>query len=110
MIIGEAHLLHLTACVFFARCRIWVAKWDKSVTQPPLLFSGVHVHIVDVKGILHKALVCRGPIKHKDRNASWVYVLENINCMFELLDQLGEIPPHIKALSGVGIFSGFKHG
>ena len=108
MIIREAHLLHLTIYVFFAGCRIWVAEWDKSVAQPLLLFSRVHVHIVDIEGILHEALVYRGPIKHEDRNASWVCVLKNIDCMFELLDQLGEILPHIEALSRVGNLSGFK--
>ncbi len=108
MIVGEAHLLYLTMCVFFAGCRIWVAEWDRSVAQPPLLFSRVHIHIVDVEGVLCKALMCRGPIKYKDRNASWVCVLKDIDCMFELLDQLGEIPPHIEALSRVGNLSGVK--
>ena len=58
VIVWEAHLLHLAMCVFFARCRIWVAEWDRSVAQLPLLPPRVHIHIVDIEGVLCEALVC----------------------------------------------------
>src|SRR5712691_12686531 len=110
MIIGEAHLLHLTTRVFFAGCRFWVAERDYHIAQLPLLLSMAHIHIVDIEGVFGEALVCGGSVKDKDRNMIWMCVLEDLDCVLELIDQLGEIPPCVKALSGVGNLSCFKHG
>ena len=37
-------------------------------------------------------------------------VIKDFDSMLELVDQLVEIPPHIKTLSRVGNLSGFKCG
>jgi hypothetical protein len=73
-----------------------------------LLPSMVHIHIVDIKSVLCEALMCRGLVKHKDRSAIRVGVVKDSDCMSELVDQLGEIPPYVKVLSEVSNLSGFK--
>jgi hypothetical protein len=108
VIIGEAHLLHLTIYVFFARSRPWVAEWDNCVLELLLLPSMVHIHIVDIKSILCQALMCRGWVKYKDRSAITVGVVEDSDCISELVNQLGEIPPWVKVLSRISNLSSFK--
>jgi len=110
VIIWEAHLLHLTMHVVFARWRIWVAKWDHCVVQLPLLPTVLYIHVIDIEGVFCKALMCRGPIKDKDPNTIWMSVLKDLKCMLDLFNQLGEILPCIEALSGVGNLLGFKRG
>ena len=110
MIIGEAHLLHLAMCVFFARFGFWVTEWDRCVTQLPLLLSMAHIYIVDIEGIFSEALMCRELVKDEDCNQIWMCVLEDLDCVLEVLNQLGKIPPCIKALSGVCNLLCFKCG
>ena len=59
VVIQEAHLLHLSTHVFFARCIDWVVEWDDSVVQSSLIVSRVHIHVVDIEGVLHEAFMCR---------------------------------------------------
>ena len=99
VVIQEAHLLHLTACVFFTRCWIWVVEWDHCAPQLPLLPSMVNIHVIDIESVICEALMCRGSVKDKDCGAIWMCVVEHLNCMPELLNQLGEIPPIVMALS-----------
>jgi hypothetical protein len=58
--------------------------------------------------IISKALMCRGPIEYEDRSAIGMCLLEDFDCDLDLIGQLREIPPRIKAFSGVGNLSGFK--
>jgi hypothetical protein len=94
-------MLDLTVRVFFIRRRIWIAEWDYCIMQLTLLACGLHIHLVDIKCVLHKALVCRGPIKCEDCSAIWVGEFKDLDRDFELLNQLREIPPSIKSLSGI---------
>jgi len=59
VVIWEAHLLHLSTHVFFAMCIDWVVEWDDSVVQSSLIVSRVHIHVVDIEGVLHEAFICR---------------------------------------------------
>ena len=110
MIVREAHILHPTMRVLFTRCRTRVTERDHSIAQLPLLPSVVHIHIVNIEGVFRKAPVCRGAVKDKDRDTIWMCVIEDLNRMFELIDQLGEVPPRVEALSEVGNLSCFKRG
>ena len=58
-----------------------------------------HIHIVDIESVFCKALVCRGSVKDKDCDIIWMSVLKDHNCVLDLINQLGEILPHIEALS-----------
>jgi hypothetical protein len=75
-----------------------------------LLPSMVHIHIVNIEGVFCKAPMCRGAVKDEDCNTLCMCVVEDLDCVFELTDQLGEIPPRVEALSGVGDLLCFKCG
>src|SRR5260221_12540276 len=100
MIIGEAHLLHLTTRVFFAGCRFWVAERDYRIAQLPLLLSMAHIHMVDIEGVFGEALVGGGSVKDKDRNMIWICGLEDLDCGLELIDERGELPRCAKPSTG----------
>jgi hypothetical protein len=110
MVIREAHLLDLPTCVFFTRCWIWIVQWDNHVAHLLLLLSRVHVYWINIKSILCKAFVCRGPIKYKNTNAVRMGVLEDCNHMFDLFNQLLQILPCIKPFAWVDYLSCFKLG
>jgi hypothetical protein len=54
--------------------------------------------------------MCRAAVKDKDCDTLCMCVVEDLDHVFELTNQLGEIPPRVKALSGVGDLSCFKCG
>jgi hypothetical protein len=52
--------------------------------------------------------MCRRLIECEDTNTIWVGEFKDLDHDFELLDQLGEIPPCIKSLSRVDDLSSFE--
>jgi hypothetical protein len=70
----------------------------------------VHIYIIDIESIICEALVYRGLVTDKDCSVIWICMVEHLNCMPKLLNQLGEIPPIVMALSGISDLSDFKHG
>jgi hypothetical protein len=76
-----------------------------------LLFSAwVNVHAANIECILCITFMCRGSVEYKDCCAIWMGVLKDHDCVLELFDQLGKVPPTVKPLSRICNLSCLKCG
>ena len=110
MIIGEAHALDVPTCVFFTRCWTWVVEWDLGVTKLLLLPPRIYIYAVYIKCIISITFMCRRSIEDPNTDTIRVCVLKDCKHVFNLLEQLGEVPPCIEPFPWVHDLASVNRG
>ncbi len=89
---------------------VQIATWNNCIAQFLLFSARVNVYIVDIECILCIAFICRGSVKYKDCCSIWIGILEDCDCVLNLLDKLRKVPPTIKPLSRIDDLPCLKYG